>query len=577
MKIKLSILFLLLVFTVVFSGCVNSGIESVAMGLPEVQAFLAEHPGAEFRTALWEQDVVEEHLDLIIAECGIQMKAVSYWVVDFFEDKVHVSIYIRQSDNQVMCMLTKGSNLITAGDPQNIVVTSENNEPKTNNEILYCGVENSCENGLECWNIDSKNQCVKASPDLWYCEGKGEAVVSGIYPHTLTCGKNDEVPQDTMSEVSSDIKINVIQLTNYDQIVHRTPEQASISADGGKFAFFKFVKYQDGAEENIRNAVFVGNTSSLNDSKMVFESGTIVSRTTPAYTYYYFANTGGSTALSEDGKYVYFMSADSIRGAYGTDSPIHLARVNTGTSEFNAIDFPVLPGYEETRLANFQISGNKIYYVAQLVKEDQDSRTWTDTGIFSMNLDGSNKELLAKTIGGEYPHIYSSNMSYDSLTDKLYFEGQTNPNIDGIYYLENNGFKKVDLSEELGDNGLVGVYNNEIILSRSGPDFSYNVLSKEVTEFDFDLYPRYFMTNNGNVVYGKVSFSIYNPLSEETTVIIGNTKEQNSDYRDLKFRLVNQIIPYNGETANSDGKTILVQEEKTGFGNYYLIKVNGQN
>ena len=361
---------------------------------------------------------------------------------------------------------------------------------------------------------------------------------------------------------------SVVQLTNYDQKIHRAPEYATISGDGSKIAFFRFIKYVDAeVAYPIRNAVYVANTGGLNTPELVFESGTVPSVMYGNTQYYYSANVRGSTALTDDGKYVYFIVSDSIGSLY-------LSRVNTATKAFEIIGLHALTGYAETVISNLHIAGNKIYYTAQLVKEGEDTRDWLDTAVFSMNLDGSNQVMLAKTIAGEYPHIYMTSMRHDAATGKLYFEGQLSPNIDAIYYIDNGEFKKVGLSEERGDTaGLVGAYNGEIILLGSGPDFSYNMNSGAVIDFEFDIYPRSFMSNNGNVIFGRIGFSNYNLAAKSKSLIIGHDAEEQK-YRDLALGLVNGIIPYFGETVSSDGKTILVQEAKTGFGNYYVIKLN---
>ena len=81
------------------------------------------------------------------------------------------------------------------------------------------------------------------------------------------------------------------------------------------------------------------------------------------------------------------------------------------------------------------------------------------------------------------------------------------------------------------------------------------------------------MSNNGIVIFGRVGFSSYNLAGKSKSLIIGH-EATDQKYRDLGFKLVNGILPYYGEAASNDGKTILVQEEKTGFGNYYVIKLN---
>ena len=423
-----------------------------------------------------------------------------------------------------------------------------NNPPVTESPATEPPAEDSCKypyskvNGVCCMDHDQNN----------ICDVTNDGVDDGT-----------DVVDENVGSLQLD---SVTQLTNYDQIIHRAPEYASISGDGSKISFFRFTKYVDAdVAYPIRNAVYVANTNSLNDPKLVFESGTVPSVKRGDRQYYYMANVRGSTALSDDGKYVYFVVSDSINTMY-------FSRVNTVTKAFELIKLSALSGYVETKISNFHIDGNKIYYTAQLVKDGEDTRDWIDTASFSMNLDGSNQVMLAKTIAGEYPNIFETTMLLDTITGKLYFEGQVNKNIDGIYYIENGEFKKVGLSEELGDNGLLGVYNGDVAMFGSEYDFSYNVNSGEITEFAFDMYPRSFMSDSGNVIFGKVGFSNYNFADKSLSLIIGH-EEEDKKYRDLSFSLVNTINPYCGEVSSSDGKTILVQEEKTGFGNYYVLKL----
>ncbi len=452
------------------------------------------------------------------------------------------------------CCLDQNQNKICDEDEQLDTPPGTNEPPVTNDPpvteppVTEPPAEDSCDypyskvNGVCCMDHDQNNICDDAEV------GADDGDVA------------DETP------VSSQLE-SVTQLTNYDQNIHGIPAYASISGDGSKIAFFRFTKYVDAdVAYPVRNAVYVANTNGLNDPTLVFESGTVPSVVYGDKQYHYMSNIRGSTALSDDGKYVYFIVSDSI-------NTIYFSRVNTATKAFELIKLSAPSGYEETMISNFHIEGNKIYYTAQLVKDGEDTRDWIDTAVFSMNLDGSNHVMLAKTIAGEYPHIYMTHMRLDTATGKLYFEGQVNKNIDGIYSIENGEFKKVGLSEELGDTaGLVGAHNGEIILLGSGPDFSYNVNSGQVVDFDFDMYPRSFMSDNGDVIFGRVGFSSYDTVGKSKSLIIGH-EDEHQEYRDLSFRLVNTISPYCGEASSGDGKTILVQEEKTGFGNFYVLKL----
>jgi hypothetical protein len=549
MNLKLLIISLV-ASLVIFSGCVgDSGVEDIAMGLPQVQAFMEQYPDAQFKAMLLEQDVVAENLADIKAECGIGMKAdADYWKVELSQGNVEMTIYIRKSDNEAMCMYMNGAD----GVPGEANI----NDP----------VEHINDEGETVPPVEDPQDDVTDNDDIHNDETNNNT--------------DDDETDDEADMEDGAFDIEIIQLTNYDQVIHRAPEHASISGDGSKFAFFRFIDYYNELTEkdHIRPAVYVGNTSSLNQPKKVFESGTIVGRTRehsdPLKTKsYYWANVSGSTALTDDGKYAYFISTDTFWSeGFGR---VSLAKVNTETSELTPMFFPALSGYEETNITNFHIVGNKIYYSVQLVKEGLDRRDWLDTAIFSMDLDGSNKTMLAKTLSVEYPNIYESSMKVDVATGKLYFEGQETPHIDAIYTIENGAFKKIGMSEEDGESGLFGVHNNNIVLRGSGPDLLYNASTGDRTEIEVDLYPTAFVANNGDVIYGKVGFSKYNPVNNSTKLIIGHKETENSEYRDHYFKLVNTIIPYMGEVISSDGKTILMQEEKTGFGNYYVIKLSG--
>lgn len=385
------------------------------------------------------------------------------------------------------------------------------------------------------------------------------------------CDSDEAVEQDvTTGSLQLD---SVVQLTNYQEVIHRPPEYATISGDGSKIAFFRFVNYYDTelGEDGIHNAVYVANTNSLNEPKMVFESMTIPSILIGVTQYYYFANTGGSTALTDDGQYVYFISADSVRGAIGYTSPVHLARVNTGTNDFTAIDFAAQPGYVETRINSFVLGNDKIYYYANLVAEGEDVRDGTDLGVFKMNFDGSGKELLVKLEHGNYPRLYTSNnIFYDSSVDRVYFRGRKTSKINAFYYVEGNALKEVSMTEEQADSGFIGVSNGKIFLFASGNDLVYDVASGQVTDMGLDVVSRAVLSENGVLIYGGTVFGSYT-LGAGSMDIIGS--EVNEEYRDYQFGLVNTIVPFNGKSVSDNGKTILVQEAKTKFGNYYAIKL----
>ncbi len=389
--------------------------------------------------------------------------------------------------------------------------------------------------------------------------------------------QNEDLQTQGSSQSVEGLQLDsVVQLTNYQEVIHRPPEHATISGDGNKIAFFRFVTYYDTelGKDEIHNAVYVANTNGLNEPKMVFESMTIPSIVKGDTQYYYFANVRGSTALTDDGKHAYFITTNSIRGSHGYDSALHLGRVNTETKEFTPILFPAVQGYVETRISNFILGNDKIYYYGNLVAEGQDVRDGTDYGIFKMNFDGSSQELLVKLERGSYPNLYVSDgrIHYDGKVDRIYFMGEKALRTAAFYYVEGNALKEVPMTEEQASNGILGVSNGKMFPSTIKASI-YDVASGQMTDLGFNLlFSRKAVSENGVLIYGRTKLLSTDISGTGPTEIIGD--EVNEEYKDHQFRLIaNSINPFNGKGLSDNGKTILVQEDVTGFGNYYAIKL----
>ena len=57
----------ILIFGIIFiGGCVSQGnINSFVQTLPQVEKFLNEHPNAEIKAVLWNEELVESNIDII--------------------------------------------------------------------------------------------------------------------------------------------------------------------------------------------------------------------------------------------------------------------------------------------------------------------------------------------------------------------------------------------------------------------------------------------------------------------------------------------------------------------------------
>ena len=98
---------------ILISGCISKEFGEddtikIAQSLPAVKEFLADHPSAEIRAALWNKNVVEQNIDDIRNLCGQQMEITSYWKVVITEDDLNLEVWIDEKTKKPVCILTKG-------------------------------------------------------------------------------------------------------------------------------------------------------------------------------------------------------------------------------------------------------------------------------------------------------------------------------------------------------------------------------------------------------------------------------------------------------------------------------------
>ncbi|MFC2143540.1 hypothetical protein ACFLQN_04015 [Candidatus Aenigmatarchaeota archaeon] len=99
---------ILIVATLIVSGCVDGGVTSIAKSLPQAQEFLNNHPNADIRVILLPEESVEENIDEIRAECGEEMVSRSYYKATFIEGDTKLIMYLDSETRDLICFIKEG-------------------------------------------------------------------------------------------------------------------------------------------------------------------------------------------------------------------------------------------------------------------------------------------------------------------------------------------------------------------------------------------------------------------------------------------------------------------------------------
>ncbi|MDP2973486.1 MAG: dockerin type I domain-containing protein [Candidatus Diapherotrites archaeon] len=149
-------LFLAVAALLLFSGCVNEELNAtdIVKELPEVQAFLAEHPNAEIKAIYLSKEDTATQIADIREQCGSQMKEQSYWFVEIKEGDARVRIWLDGETKNALCIIKKGKTVVEdecrsdseCNDQDECTMDSCSGTPKkcSNAEITDCKDGDGC-------------------------------------------------------------------------------------------------------------------------------------------------------------------------------------------------------------------------------------------------------------------------------------------------------------------------------------------------------------------------------------------------------------------------------------------------
>lgn len=95
--------------------------------LQPVQDYLKEHPSADIKVILWDEQATSLNMDLIQKTCDQKLPIKSYWYVAITEEGSSLKMWVDQATNQIVCAVRKGAPAKSA--PEEVVdVKSEPQE-----------------------------------------------------------------------------------------------------------------------------------------------------------------------------------------------------------------------------------------------------------------------------------------------------------------------------------------------------------------------------------------------------------------------------------------------------------------
>lgn len=111
-----------------FSGCVNEekNATDIVKELPEVKAFLAEHPNAEIKAIYLSKEDTATQITDIREQCGSQMKEQSYWFVEIKEGDAKAMIWLDGETKNALCIIKKGETVPEGECSSNVQCNDQN-------------------------------------------------------------------------------------------------------------------------------------------------------------------------------------------------------------------------------------------------------------------------------------------------------------------------------------------------------------------------------------------------------------------------------------------------------------------
>ncbi|MDO8428839.1 MAG: fibronectin type III domain-containing protein [Candidatus Diapherotrites archaeon] len=195
------------------AGCTtgNQDIQGFAKQLPEVQAFLNQHPGAEIKVLLMDANTVQQNIQFIEEKCGGTLPIQSYYQVTVEENNAKIYLWMTP-DKQVQCISREVTEESTSTEDSNENTTAEcrqNIDCEDNQNYT----NDFCNNGIcvhpritECTNNDNycPTQCSYSQDKDCTPECTSNASCEDVNPNTLdTCDLNTYICTHTLTRATA--------------------------------------------------------------------------------------------------------------------------------------------------------------------------------------------------------------------------------------------------------------------------------------------------------------------------------------------------------------------------------------
>jgi hypothetical protein len=128
---------LVLIGVFLVSGCLDgqTDVTAFAKTLPQVESFLAEHPNADIRVALWSESSVSEAIDQIRLDCEAPVEVKSYYKITLVEGSEDIVIWMDKLTNEAVCIIREGSDAPTSTPSDSDQGTTDTNVAKTGDTV----------------------------------------------------------------------------------------------------------------------------------------------------------------------------------------------------------------------------------------------------------------------------------------------------------------------------------------------------------------------------------------------------------------------------------------------------------
>jgi len=189
-------LILLLAMVVFLSGCTENNLTIFASKIPEVEAFIQNHPNTEMTVVKISSNDLEKIINETRQDCGVEIPIKDYWKVKLYDSEKNITMisWVDYETNEPICTITKAGVSSTSPEIKNESVQPELTENKVS---------------------DSESK----SYPYWYCE------------NNMTNSKCNEYGETFCKDVNGVLKTAALRDDNccvYDCITLPSPTTATI-------------------------------------------------------------------------------------------------------------------------------------------------------------------------------------------------------------------------------------------------------------------------------------------------------------------------------------------------------------